>query len=80
MFSFVPYTYINYLGGVGSAIAPTYGWDLVITLFRNAKNWKISLGASLAQIEGNKDQNLTIMVGILHEWGKYYRSTTVTPH
>lgn len=80
MFSIVPYSYFNYFFNDNSAIAPTYGWDILITPFRNARDWKISLGASIAQIEGNKDQNRTIMIGILHEWGKFYKGTTITPH
>lgn len=80
MFSIVPYASYSYFMGDENSTSPTFGWDLIITPFRNSRDWKISLGASLALIENNKDDNMMFTIGIIYEWGKYYKGTTITPH
>ncbi|HNQ43972.1 MAG TPA: hypothetical protein PKI59_06055 [Candidatus Cloacimonadota bacterium] len=56
-----------------------YGLDIDLRPFRNAPDWKISVGTVISQISGNKDGNLLIMASIKKEWGKHYSSTTFGP-
>jgi hypothetical protein len=56
-----------------------YGMDIDLRPFRNAPDWKISVGTVLSQVEGMADGNLIIMVSIKKEWGKHYSSTTFGP-
>jgi hypothetical protein len=56
-----------------------YGMDIDLRPFRNAPDWKISVGTVVSQIEGMADGNLVIMVSIKKEWGKHYSSTTFGP-
>jgi hypothetical protein len=56
-----------------------YGMDIDLRPFRNAPDWKISVGTVVSQIEGMADGNLVIMVSVKKEWGKHYSSTTFGP-
>ncbi len=56
-----------------------YGMDIDLRPFRNAPDWKISVGTVISQVEGMADGNLVIMVSIKKEWGKHYSSTTFGP-
>jgi len=56
-----------------------YGMDIDLRLFRNAPEWKISVGTVLSQVEGMADGNLIIMASIKKEWGKHYSSTSFGP-
>jgi len=56
-----------------------YGMDIDLRPFRNAPDWKISVGTVISQVEGMADGNLIIMVSIKKEWGKHYSSTTFGP-
>ncbi|MGD9487227.1 MAG: hypothetical protein AB7W47_04355 [Calditrichaceae bacterium] len=56
-----------------------YGMDIDVRPFSNSPDWIISLGTAMAQVEGMKNGNLLITLGIKHEIGKYYSSTTVGP-
>jgi hypothetical protein len=56
-----------------------YGMDIDLRLFRNAPEWKISVGTVLSQVEGMADGNLIIMASVKKEWGKHYSSTSFGP-
>lgn len=56
-----------------------YGMDIDLRLFRNAPEWKLSVGTVLSQVSGLKDGNLIIMVSVKKEWGKHYSSTSFGP-
>jgi hypothetical protein len=56
-----------------------YGMDIDLRPFRNAPDWKISVGTVISQVEGMADGNLLIMVSVKKEWGKHYSSTTFGP-
>ncbi|MDM7925234.1 MAG: hypothetical protein QUS35_04360 [bacterium] len=56
-----------------------YGFDVDLRLFRNAPEWKISVGTVMSQVSGMKEGNLVIMAGVKREWGKHYSSTTFGP-
>jgi hypothetical protein len=56
-----------------------YGADINLRPFRNAPEWKISVGTVLSQIEGMSKGNLLIIASIKREWGKYYSSTMFGP-
>ena len=56
-----------------------YGCDIVLTPFRNAKDWKISVGTALGMIAANEGSNSMITFAITREWGKHYKSTTIGP-
>jgi hypothetical protein len=56
-----------------------YGMDINLRPFRNAPEWKISVGTVLSQIEGMSKGNLLFIASIKREWGKYYSSTMFGP-
>jgi hypothetical protein len=56
-----------------------YGMDIDLRPFRNAPEWKISVGTVLSQVEGMADGNLIIMASVKKEWGKHYSSTSFGP-
>jgi hypothetical protein len=56
-----------------------YGMDIDLRLFRNAPEWKISVGTVLSQVEGMAKGNLLIMASVKREWGKHYSSTSFGP-
>jgi len=56
-----------------------YGFDINLRPFRNAPDWIISLGMAIAQIEGFSNGNRMLTLGIKHEIGKLYSSTTIGP-
>ncbi len=56
-----------------------YGADINIRPFRNAPEWKISVGTVLSQIEGMSKGNLLFIASVKREWGKYYSSTMFGP-
>jgi hypothetical protein len=56
-----------------------YGMDIDLRPFRNAPDWKVSVGTVLSQVEGMAAGNLLIMVSVKKEWGKHYSSTTFGP-
>jgi hypothetical protein len=56
-----------------------YGMDIDLRPFRNAPEWKISLGTVMSQVEGMSKGNLMITFGIKWERGKHYSSTTFGP-
>ncbi|MBI4727653.1 hypothetical protein HY768_10635 [candidate division TA06 bacterium] len=56
-----------------------YGMDIDLRPFRNAPDWKISVGTVLSQIEGLAEGNLMVTVSIKKEWSKHYSSTTFGP-
>ncbi|MEW6687391.1 MAG: hypothetical protein AB1393_14500 [Candidatus Edwardsbacteria bacterium] len=56
-----------------------YGADIDLRLFRNAPEWKISIGTVLSQAEGLKNGNLLIMISLKREIGKHYSSTLIGP-
>lgn len=56
-----------------------YGADINLRPFRNAPEWKISVGTVLSQIEGMSKGNLLFIASIKREWGKYYSSTMFGP-
>jgi hypothetical protein len=56
-----------------------YGMDIDLRLFRNAPDWKISVGTVISQVEGMADGNLIIMASVKREWGKHYSSTSFGP-
>lgn len=56
-----------------------YGMDIDLRLFRNAPEWKISVGTVLSQVSGLEDGNLIIMASLKREWGKHYSSTSFGP-
>lgn len=56
-----------------------YGMDIDLRPFRNAPEWKISVGTVLSQVSGLKDGNLIIMASVKREWGKHYSSTSFGP-
>jgi hypothetical protein len=56
-----------------------YGMDIDLRLFRNAPEWKISVGTVLSQVEGLSKGNLLIMASVKREWGKHYSSTSFGP-
>lgn len=56
-----------------------YGADINLRPFRNAPEWKISVGTVLSQVEGMSKGNLLLMASIKREWGKHYSSTMFGP-
>lgn len=56
-----------------------YGADINLRPFRNAPEWKISVGTVLSQVEGMSKGNLLFIASIKKEWGKYYSSTMFGP-
>lgn len=56
-----------------------YGMDIDLRLFRNAPEWKISVGTVMSQVQGMADGNLLIMASVKREWGKHYSSTMFGP-
>jgi hypothetical protein len=76
--------YIMWISGIphDSTYSSTrfdYGMDIDLRPFRNAPDWKVSVGTVLSQVEGMADGNLVIMVSVKKEWGKHYSSTTFGP-
>jgi|GEM_PF-2182757 len=56
-----------------------YGADINLRPFRNAPEWKISVGTVLSQVEGMSKGNLLFIASVKREWGKYYSSTMFGP-
>ncbi|MCU0607728.1 MAG: hypothetical protein MUF78_10000 [Candidatus Edwardsbacteria bacterium] len=76
------YDIAGYSGGGTSDTSYTrfdYGMDIDLRLFRNAPEWKISVGTVLSQVQGMADGNLLIMASVKREWGKHYSSTMFGP-
>lgn len=82
--SYVPFTYhyVWNLEFVDSSYTNTrfdFGSDINIRPFRNAPEWKISVGTVLSQVSGMSKGNLLFIVSVKREWGKYYSSTMFGP-
>jgi hypothetical protein len=76
-----PYVYYT-TTSVDSGFSDTrfdYGADINLRPFRNAPEWKISVGTVLSQVEGMSKGNLLFIASIKREWGKYYSSTMFGP-
>ena len=56
-----------------------YGMDIDLRPFRNAPDWKVSVGTVLSQVQGMAEGNLVITVSVKKEFGKHYSSTTFGP-
>ncbi len=56
-----------------------WGVDIDLRPFRNAPEWKISMGTVLSQIKGMSEGMLMINFSIKHETGKHYSGTTFGP-
>lgn len=70
---------IDYSDSSYSSTRFDFGMDINLRPFRNAPEWKISVGTVLSQIEGMSKGNLLIIASIKREWGKYYSSTMFGP-
>lgn len=62
----------------------SYGADIILRPFKNAPNWKFSLGTVLQQVEANSSddedtENSLIMFSINYEWGKTYSELILGP-
>lgn len=82
--SYMPFQYhyvwlIQFKDSSYTSTRMDYGADINLRPFRNAPEWKISVGTVLSQIEGMSKGNLLIIASIKREWGKYYSSTMFGP-
>ncbi len=101
----VPFVSVNFLlGGTGtietdststdieieSQVIPSYGADIIIRPFRNAPNWKFSIGTVLQQVTANQSSgagedetdntdNIMITFGLVYEQGQHYSETVFGP-